>query len=469
MRGAADLKLSSKVAANALKRSLFSPGDTVVIAHSGGADSTALLHILARLQVFALKLIVAHLNHSIRGNESDADEEFSRKLAESYRLPFESRRVDILKIARDESCNLEEAARDARIAFFDEMRRRWNASAIALAHNADDQAETLLIRLLRGSGSTGLSGMRFRNDRGYVRPLLDSSRREIEEYLLGQGLEWREDSSNRNTDYIRNRIRHHLLPDMKSYNPAFVSSLGATAELLADEDDFLEETALEAAERVCIFNDQSTICSIEGLLSIPLAIRRRIYRLMFRRASGTMRRFSHIHTEAIENMIKGEKPNVSIDLPQDIILTRRYGRIEIAKKSDNPLPRLETLMIPGEGVYRLGNGATLLVGSHAGENAEESGDGGLVRLDPAKAPFPWTLRAFIPGDRIRPSGMQGSKKVKDILIERKIPLHLRKLVPVVFSGDRALWICGIRASAEAVADLPAGEYLTARYLHDKSH
>ena len=189
---------------------LFRPGDTLIIGLSGGADSCALLDLLASLSAFPLRLIAAHLNHTLRGSDSDDDEEFCRDLAAHHQIPFEARRVDVKALAAKESLNLEDAGRRARIAFFDELRDRWQAAAVVLAHHADDQAETLLMRLLRGSGMSGLVGMPWRNGRNYVRPLLEISRSEIEAYLSARQLNWREDASNRDTAFLRNRIRHEL-------------------------------------------------------------------------------------------------------------------------------------------------------------------------------------------------------------------------------------------------------------------
>ena len=171
------------------REQLFKPGDTLIIGLSGGADSCALLDLLATLPGFPLRLVAAHLNHCLRGADSDADEQFCRDLAARHDIPFESRRVDIRAAATADMLNLEDAGRRARIAFFEELRSTWQAAAIVLAHHADDQAETVLMRLLRGSGMTGLAGMSWSNGRGYIRPLLGITRAEIEAYLAERHLE----------------------------------------------------------------------------------------------------------------------------------------------------------------------------------------------------------------------------------------------------------------------------------------
>jgi len=457
------LELSARVADNITRHNLFSPESTIIVALSGGADSTALLHILAGLTELRPRLVVAHLNHCLRGEESDCDEEFSRALATRLHLPFESVRVDVDEIARVNGLNLEDAGRRARISFLDDMRLKWNAAAVAVAHHADDQAETVLMRLLRGSGATGLAGMRFLNRRGYIRPLLNCTRQEIEAYLQQRGVEWREDASNHDTTWLRNRIRHELLPELKRYNPAVTSSLSITAQLLADENDLLDDMATEVAESICTFTNDSVSCSIKTLLRHPVALRRRIYRLMFKHVSGQLQHFSHLHTEAIEAVITAERPNASLNLPGGISLSRAYDRLGM-QKAVPAVVFIREFVISGPGSYQFENGSSLLIES-SGEYSGISPDaGGMVQFDPDKAPFPWLVRSFQPGDRISPVGMTGSKKVKDLFIDKKIPLNLRRQIPLVFSDNTLIWVCGVRLSANVIADEASKRTLSVRYI-----
>ena len=186
--------LPARLARIIREQKLFAPGDTIIVALSGGADSTALLDLLSRLPGLSPRLVAAHLNHCLRGPESDRDEEFVRSLAEQYRIPLECRRVDVKEHSRRERHNLEDAGRRARIVFLSELRDSWHATAVALAHHADDQAETVLMRLLRGAGPGGPAGMPYRNGREFIRPLLGVTRAELAAYLAEQGLAWRENS-----------------------------------------------------------------------------------------------------------------------------------------------------------------------------------------------------------------------------------------------------------------------------------
>src|SRR5665647_2065143 len=222
------------------RQRLFETGETVVVAVSGWAYFVALLDILSRLEDEKLRLVVAHLNHGLRGTESDGDEEFVRMLAARYGLPFELRRADVGSLSRSCRLSLEDAGRRASYSFFAETAITHGAAGIALAHHRDDQAETVLIRLLRGAGGAGLSAMGSGSHGMLKRPLLQVSRAELERYLKGRGLSYRTDASNADTAILRNSIRHELIPLLRRYNPKISERLAATAEILACDEELLE-------------------------------------------------------------------------------------------------------------------------------------------------------------------------------------------------------------------------------------
>lgn len=436
-----------------LLQQLFQPGDTLVVAFSGGADSTALLDLLIRLPDYNLNLIVAHLNHCLRGAEADADQEFCRVIADRYNVPFEVRRVDIKNMASESGLNLEDAGRRARIQFLDETRTKFDAAAVVLAHHADDQAETVLMRLLRGSGMTGLSGMAFRNARGYIRPLLEISRAEIEQYLLGLGLKWRDDSSNSDTIYLRNRIRHQLLPLLEEYNPAIRSCLAATASVLAGDEELLVELTEQAAAVACREEDDGIVCSVAQLRSLNTALRRRVLRHAFRQLTGTLEGVSQRHIDALCDMLDSDRPNSRLSLPQTVTAVREYDFIALKSTVGEDQGTGFELLITEPGLYRLPSGGAISVGLTTSESL--STESGSVCLDLATAPYPWLVRTFRPGDRIRPFGMSGRKKVKDIFIDRKIPASERRRIPLLFCADDLVWIAGVCASESTRVVTPA--------------
>lgn len=441
-----------------LGKGLFRPGDTLIVGLSAGADSTALLDLLATLPAFPLRLVAAHLNHCLRGGDSDADELFCRDTAARYGIPFASRRVDVRAIAGEYSCGLEDAGRRARIGFFDELAATWKAAAVVLAHHADDQAETLLMRLLRGAGTSGLAGMSSRNGRGYVRPLLEITRAEIETYLTGRGLSWREDASNRDTAFVRNRIRHELLPLLESYNPSVRRALAATAGILSGEDGLLSALAAKAAEGVCRMSADTASCDIPLLGTYPIPLQRRIIRQMLFHTAGNLEHFTNRHVENILLMIRSERPNIRNDLPQQIVVVRGYDTLTIGRRGRPALEPPE-IMIDGPGLYQLPDGSRILIALSPASAVPEK-PATTFCFDADRAPFPWHVRTFRPGDRIRPLGMNGRKKVKNLFIDEKVPVALRTRIPLVFSAGELIWAVGLRTSHCARIDNSSSRIVT---------
>lgn len=439
-----EAELLFRVANTINKKGLFRPSDTLVVGVSGGADSTALLDILAKLPDYNLKLIVAHLNHCLRAAESDADEQFCRELAASYKIPFESRRVDVNRTAAEGRLSLEDAGRRVRIDFFDEIRIKYGATTVILAHHADDQAETILMHLLRGSGTTGLSGMAYKNDRDYVRPLLDVSRYEIEQYLRCCSLNWRDDSSNIDAKYLRNRIRHELLPVLKTYNPDIRSSLSATAKILGDDEELLAELTRELFSTTCKVEERRILCDIARLRSLKRGMLNRILRYAFRQLTGTLELIGKRHIDAICGIIESDRPNSRLTLPHQVLAIRDYDQLSLVLQDYNVYETDFELLINGYGYYELPNGTSISVEAVSQLPTYPGTDSACFDL--TKTPFPWTVRTFRSGDRIMPFGMTGRKKVKNLFIDRKVPLSERKRIPLFFCGEDLIYIAGVCTS-----------------------
>jgi tRNA(Ile)-lysidine synthase len=450
--------LQTRITATILKKQLFKAGDRLVIGLSGGADSTALLDLLATLPDFPLRLVAAHLNHCLRGADSDADEQFCQELAARYKIPFESRRVDVKAMASAGSLNLEDAGRQARITFFDELFGSWQAAAVVLAHHADDQAETVLMRLLRGSGMAGLAGMSWRNGRGYIHPMLDITRGEIDAYLAERQLSWRKDTSNLDITFQRNRIRHELLPLLERYNPAVRNVLAITAGILSEEDALLDALMRQAAEQVCRFSENDATCDITRLKSHPLALQRRLIRLMLSRLAGNLNYITHRHLENILKMLTSARPNLRINLPQSLVAVKEYDTLVIKVLDETELEAAE-ITIPGPGSYQLPGGARVRIEISL-PPVDPGGTPDTTYFDSDRIPFPWHVRTFRPGDRIQPLGMSGRKKVKDVFIDEKIPRARRALTPLVFCGNELIWIIGLRTSHLARVDTLSSRVVT---------
>ncbi len=429
---------------------LFGCGDTVVVAVSGGGDSVALLDILVRLGELRLRLVVAHLNHLLRGAESDGDAAFVRELAARYGLPAEVRAVDVRELSRQRKLSLEEAGRRARYAFFSEIAGKYRAKCTALAHHADDQAETVLMRLLRGSGGSGLCAMTPKSEDGSrVRPLLQVGRQEIEAYLAGRGLSFRSDSSNRDLNFLRNRIRHELIPHLAGYNSAIAARLADTAAALGADEILLERITDQAMDRLAAVATGRVTFSVTELAVEPRGMRMRLFRRALLLVRGDLARISFRHLEAIDGLLVSGRPHRRLSLPGDVAVTRSYGNLAFAA-TDGPAPAGPfEMLLDGPGSYPLPGGGVLSV-----EVAKPPSDWSAVSIDTAwfdsgSAPFPWLVRTFRPGDRIVPFGMTGSKKVKELFIENKIPLRERRSIPLVFSDGRLIWVCGMRVGESA--------------------
>jgi tRNA(Ile)-lysidine synthase len=430
------------------EQQLFDRGATVIVAVSGGADSIALLDILSSLPEFPLNLIVAHLNHSLRGAESDGDEAFVRELAAHYGLPCEVGRADVQALSSMHKLSLEEAGRAARYAFLHELAARHRAHAIALAHHADDQAETVLMRLLRGAGATGLAGIAPKTGNGLVRPLLGITRGEIEAYLQARGLAFRTDSSNADTSFLRNRIRHELLPYLATFNPAVRDRLVATAAALAADEVLLEDITDAAFVRHGQISAGVVTLCLPGLAQEPAGVRLRLYRRAILLVKGDLARLGSSHLHAIDRLVFSSRPSGSLDLPDEVLVARNYARICFSSSPERTGVRLPEAVLAGPGVHVIPGYGRFMVEEALFPGKAEKIPPSVAYFDAEAVPFPWLVRAFSAGDRIIPLGMSGRKKVKDIFIDAKVSLERRSRVPLLFSGDLLIWVCGLRVSAE---------------------
>lgn len=447
--------LHTHIATTIQARNLAEPGDCLIVAVSGGADSVALLDLLATLPCYSFRLIVAHLNHLLRGPESDADQQFVAELAARYRLPCEIRRVDVRSLASQQRQSLEEAGREARYTFFHELRQRHQAAAIAIAHHADDQAETLLMRLLRGAGTSGLSAMAYRSDQTVIRPLLGLHRDQLRAHLALHNIPFREDASNQDRSFLRNRIRHELLPLMASYNPAISPRLAATADLLAEDEQLLEQLTRQTWHQLTHQGDGWASLNRNLLAEQPNAMRMRLYRTALATASGDLRRIERKHCNAVDHLLQTGQTGGRIALPKGLTALLTSDRLLIARRDLlRPQPPA-TIIISGPGRYDLGNGLQLLVEQATSPQDWTTLPAHCCFVDQQQAPFPWQLRPAKPADRLELLGMHGSRLVRDILVDAKLPRHLRSCLPLLLCGGKPLWLPPLRRTRLAL--VPPGQ------------
>lgn len=435
-----------KVIATIREHQLFCEGDTVLVAVSGGADSVALLEMLVSLKELKLHLIVAHLNHHLRGEESDGDAAFVENLAQRHGLSVEIGNADVRALSRDRKLSLEEAGRTARYQWFRELAGGYQACRVALGHHADDQAETFLHRLFRGAGTTGLCAMRPLSAGLFARPLLRLTRSEIRSYLEERGLSFRTDGSNDDRRFLRNRIRHECLPYLASFNPALPERLNAAAEILAADEDVLESLTDQVFGQIATCSADTVTLHLPALRTKLPGMRMRLYRRAIREAKGDLAHVGFSHLKQVDSLVFSLRAHGAVQFPCGLCAGRCYDSLTIS-----PLPIDSTvsdweIIINQTGVYQLPDGSTLSVNPAALPDSRDAVPAHRAYFDAVANPFPWTVRTFRPGDRFQPSGMNGTKKVKDFFIDRKIPASQRRRIPLLYSGDRLLWICGLRTA-----------------------
>jgi tRNA(Ile)-lysidine synthase len=448
--------LTERVCRTIERYGLLPPGARVIVAASGGADSTALVCLLhdvaARLRVELVGL--AHFNHMLRGEAADEDERFCRGLADRFSLAFESGHGDVREAAGRLGASIEDAGRRLRYEFLDGARAQAEATHVALGHTRDDQAETVLMNLLRGAGTLGFGGMPV--SRGaFVRPLIDCGHRELVEHLDAAGVAFREDESNRDRRHLRNRIRHDLVPVLERIAPAARETLARAAESARADADYLDDLAASRLAQIAEqAPGQAMTLDAVALVGLPIALARRVASLALKQATG--RRFVGFdQAERVlalaRRVVRGPMalPGVRASLTGAgrlmLVPTRGHGR---AGEPENASPRtffLESLSIPGEAV--LGDGMTLSselrqAGTDPVVFAASVSSGRTAVVD-ADLVSGLSVRFRRPGDRVRPLGLGGHKKLQDVFVDRRVPQNERDRVPLVVDrDDRIVWVAG---------------------------
>jgi tRNA(Ile)-lysidine synthase len=434
-----------KVKRTISRHQMTSDGDSVIVAVSGGPDSVCLLHILHELKdELRIRLVLAHFDHGLRPAEDEHETAFVHSLAQSLKLPFETAKGRLL--AKRTRGSREEVARNARYSFLERVRKKYKAQKIALGHNLNDQAETILMRLLRGSGPSGLTGIPPCRDHEIIRPLIEIERSEIEKYLKAEKLVTITDSSNLKTDYLRNKIRLELMPLLEEQQPQLASLLGQTAEILRDEDDYLERIAEAWLKKEVTRNPENTLqVSIASFMSLRVALRRRVTRKAIGKMKKDLRRISWDHIEAVQRLAQAEKPQAALALPGGLAVKRTYDHL-IFSTSVKRNPRPFHYRLDGPGTYDLKKiGRSLSVEEVKNtKGLRLRGTAWTAFLDAERIRFPLTLRAFKAGDRFMPFGMKGHKKLKDFFVDLKVPLEQRYSTPILCCKDNLVWVCGFR-------------------------
>ncbi|RTE02546.1 tRNA lysidine(34) synthetase TilS [Paenibacillus whitsoniae] len=448
---------------------LAGTGDVVVVAVSGGSDSVALLHVLFRLVgTFGWRLVVAHVNHQFRGAESDAEADFVAGLAARFGLPCEIGVIDVPAYIEEASLNAQAAAREKRYAFLHNVAERYGAQRIALAHHADDQAETVLMRVLRGTGPSGLVGMPERRREKKVeliRPFLRIYKSDIMNYCKVHAISYCEDSSNASLKYTRNQVRLELLPKLTAYNEQLPQALNRLADMMQAEDDYMASETERVLRQIVAFEAGRYRIERRDFTPLHVALQRRLIKLILNCLCADRQQLAYMLVERVREMIlKDPVSNQVLQVDEEVYIVREYGSIHFQAYA--PEPRPYAYAIPREtsevSLPEL-NGKLILswMSAEAYKTAVPGSSDMDVYLDGDGLIWPLHLRSREHGDRMEPFGLNGTKKVKDMFIDAKMPSTRRDRIPLlVDDSGHILWIAGFRRSRRALV-----EAHTERVLH----
>ncbi|KAB3533787.1 tRNA lysidine(34) synthetase TilS [Alkaliphilus serpentinus] len=427
---------------------LIEAGDRIVVAVSGGPDSVCLLHLLDTIKDFYnIKLYGAHLNHNFRGIEAQKDAQYVHNLCEEMGIMSFVKSVDVPVIAKEKGYTLEEAGRIMRYSFFDEVAEKTGANKIAVAHNLNDQAETLLMRLLRGTGIQGLTAIHHKRGR-IIRPLLDTSREDIEGYCGFHNLKPRMDHTNFETIYHRNKIRLQLIPLLQEYNNNILETLAKTAEILKLDSDYIDYQAHQLYNQLTVYDSKTRLkIPIDGLEKAHPALQSRIFRLAVEALVGRREAIEYKHIQILIDFAFKEVTGKQLQLPMGITAIRSYDLLLLTTDAIEENTAF---------TYSLNHNATTeideldsrLICRVINRNAlmEIPKQAHTKAIDYDKVKGSLKVRNRREGDRFWPLGLKGTKKLKDFFIDYKVPREMRQQIPLVCDDDEIIWVVGYRIS-----------------------
>ncbi len=501
--------LESKVLDFIQRYSLISRKELVVVGVSGGADSVCLLHVLAkRRRSLGIGLHIAHLHHQLRGLESQADAQYVSSLAGSLGIPVTIDRQDTAAYKAERKCSLEEAARELRYAFFARVARKVGAHRIAVGHTRDDQVETILMHILRGTGITGLCGLApcsalvhdsqgislpaeaqgvvkaERSNPLVIRPLLDITREETASYCQKHQLDPRVDSSNLSPSFFRNRLRLHLLPLLRQYNPSIDQALIRLADIAKEDDALIGQQASGLWDKVARQENSAIYLDKKQMAGLPIALQRHLLRVAVTKLAGDVRDIEASHIEAARSLLD-KAPSKKSALPHGLICHGGYAELVIASTSKQsqfppcpfpPLPDESHLKVPGRTAL---SGWNVLASIVREQVAFLSSPGAtrtrrityqsnlVAHFDLQKTGMHLCVRRRQPGDRFQPLGMTMPKKLNEFMVDAKIPRSWRARIPIVCSPQQIIWVVGWRIDDRVKLTEASKEILRLEFLRSE--
>ncbi|MBS4206435.1 tRNA lysidine(34) synthetase TilS [Lederbergia citrea] len=445
------LDFEKKTEAFIEKHSLIKAGDYIVAAVSGGPDSLAMLDFLNnRVEKYGIRVAAAHVDHMLRGEESLQDLYFVKNYCESKDIEFRAISIDIRKKMELDETGMQETARKYRYQFFEKVMLDLHADKLAVGQHGDDQLETILMRLVRGSHGKSRAGIQMKRPfaKGeLIRPLLGVTKAEIEEYCATHKLNPRRDVSNEKPLYTRNRFRLEILPFLKSENEHVHEQFQRFSEDLTEDEQLLEQMAKKEYNAMCqeLGKDEITL-NIPSFYRVPLPLQRRVIQLilnyLYQQKAADL---TALHIDLLQKLLKSENPSGKLDFPSGLKVIRSYDVCHFTFDKPGQVSSFCYKLYEGEEVS-LPDGKIIRVEKGQGLSKEKKEN--IIVLNPSEVQFPIIVRTRLPGDRMKLKGMNGSKKVKDIFIDMKIPLHDRLVWPIVTDNTgKLLWIPGLKKSS----------------------
>ncbi len=429
-----------------MKYELVQKGDKIVVGISGGADSICLVHILLALKdELKIKIYGVHINHGIRKETAKRDEEYVREFCGKYKIPFFCFERDIPKISKQEKLSEEEAGRKIRYQCFREVLEKLDANKIAVAHHQNDQAETLVLHLCRGSGMEGLAGIRPKRD-DIIRPLLFVTRGEIEQYLSENEIFYQEDETNQDIIYARNKVRHEILPGLEQINPRTVEHMARACEIMQETVDFLQRTVKNEFERLVEKEEDKRSILIESLRDADLFLQKQLIKNMIEDMAKAKKDISSVHIMSALSLIEKEVGK-KITLPYHLEALREYEKIVIQTRKNERIVKKEEEYLLKEGEQSFPEvGFQFFIEKRAYFGEEISKKTYTKYFDYAKIKSNVVLRHRRAGDYLIINTRGEKKSLKRLLIDEKIPRQDRDNILLLADGSHIIWIVGNRIS-----------------------
>ncbi len=436
----------------------------VLVAVSGGVDSTVLLDILCRI-LPKERLVIAHLDHGIRGEAARADARFVSELGDRLGIRVVSDRADVPRLSEVEHLSLEEAGRRVRREFLERAAAQTGADRIALGHTLDDLVETVIFNLARGTGPTGLAGIRPVS-LPYVRPLIETTRREIIEYAKTRGIHWREDETNKDVRFTRNLIRHRIVPLLEELNPRAKEAIARAAELIREAGEVIDMLLTPILKETVKTDNEKVILDRPKLTALPQAVQGLVLRQGIAHARGGLTGITKAHIEALQEIIASPRAHGTLHLPGiRAYMDNDHLVFSTKRKGPSPFHPIEVGLgrtdVPELGI-------SLILERRPWEQGEELPTSHSSEVaDADRIRFPLVLRTRRTGDRFQPLGMQGKKKLKEFLIDEHIPFYDRDRLPLLCDQDGIIWVVGVRLSerVKITAETKAALFMQVKELN----